>query len=115
MPVIAVTRKSLGKPIVNAPVAGDPPRLNGIFGPSNSDFFKGFVPVFRDVGPRGLNRAQFVRAARHQRTLFSVPLPVVAKSRVRHWIRWCSKVGILPAQTAVGGYLHTAYGTRAGP
>src|ERR1700684_3085165 len=86
IPRNAGTRRNLGKPIVNAPVARDRPRLNGIVGPSNPDSFNGFVPVFRHVGPRRLNRAQFVRAARHQRTLFSVPPPVVAESSVRHWI-----------------------------
>ena len=43
---IVVTRRSLGKPIVNAPVARDPPRLNGIVGASNPDFFKGSFQYF---------------------------------------------------------------------
>src|SRR5438477_345792 len=82
---IDVTMRSLGKPIVNAPVACNLPWLNAIVGPLNTDFIQGFIPVLRDIGSRWLNRAQFVSAARHQRALFSIPLPVVTKSGMRHW------------------------------
>ena len=35
---VASARRSLGKPIVNAPIAGHSPRLNGIVGAPNADF-----------------------------------------------------------------------------
>src|SRR5215472_11886637 len=107
--------KSLGKAIANAPVAGDLPRLNGVVGPSDPDLVHGFVPVFRDVGSGWLNGSQFVSAARHQHALFSVPVPVVAKSSMRHWIGRRPKFGILPALSTVGGYFYAAYGASTGP
>src|SRR6516164_7249476 len=106
---MAATRRDLGKPIVNAPVASDPPRLNGIVGASNPEIVvQGFVPVFGDVGSSWLNRAQFVGAARHEHTGFSVPLPMEAKSGMRHWVGRRPKVGMVPAFAAIERYLDAA-------
>src|SRR4051812_35277481 len=100
---MVVARRSLGKPIVNAPVARDPPGLSGIVGASNPELVvQGLVPVLGDIGSRRLNGAQFIRAARHEHMLFSVPVPVEAKSGMRHSIGRRAKVGILPALAAVG-------------
>src|ERR1700730_12844588 len=113
MPRIVATRRSLGKPIGNAPVARNLPRLNGIVGALNPQLVvQGLVPVFGDVGSRWLNRAQFVRAARHEHTLFSVPLPVEAKPGMSHGIGRRPQVGVLPAPAAVEGYLDAADGAR---
>src|SRR5579862_5650489 len=115
MPRTAVTSKDLYETIVNAPVAGDSPGLYGIVGASNPDFFNGFVPIFRDIGSRRLHRAQFVDAARHQRALLAVPLPVVAEPCKRHGKRGRSELGVLPARAVVRGDFHSFNGTRAGP
>jgi len=68
---MVVARRSLGKPIVNAPAGGNAPWLNGIVGASNLELaVQGFASIFGDVGPRWLNRAQFICAARHKHAFF---------------------------------------------
>src|ERR1700686_1333511 len=103
------TRRSLRQPIVNAPIAGHPPRLNTVVRALDPEsLVQGLIPVFGDLSPRRLNRAQLVRAARHEHILFSVPVPVEAEPGMRHWIGWRPKLGVLPALAAVGGYLNPA-------
>src|SRR5215469_13791343 len=112
---IAGTSKSLGKRIVNAPVAGDAPWLNTVVGAANAGLIRRVVPIFRDFGSCGLNRAELVGAARHQHTLFSVPFPVEAETSMRHSMRRCAKLRILPARAAIGGHFHASHRTCAGP
>src|SRR5690349_15836463 len=112
---MAVTRRSLGKPIVNAPVGCNAPRLNGIVGASNLELpVQGFVPILRDLGSRRLHCPDFVRAARHQHTLFPVPVPMEAKSSMRHSIGGRPKISILPTLATIGRYLDAADSAGAG-
>src|SRR5215472_7662084 len=97
----AVKRRTLCEAILNTPVAGDFPGLNCIIGASNPSFFRWFVPVFRDFGAGWLNRPQFICAARHEHTFFSVPLPVKSKSGVRHFVSRCAELCIFPTLAAI--------------
>src|SRR5450759_3139742 len=106
IPRIITSRRTLSKPIVNAPLTGHSPRLHGIVVAGHTKIVFGQVKEFGDLGPGRLNRAQFVRAARLEHTLFSVPIPVEAKAGMGHWMCRPPNLGVLPAPAAVGGYLH---------
>src|SRR5690242_7804568 len=98
---MAVTRRSLGKPIVNAPICRNAPRLNGIVGASNLDLaIQGFILILRVLVPHWLHHSHFIRAARHQHALFPVPIPMEAESSMRHPIGGRPKVSILPTLAA---------------
>ena len=115
MEKIAGTSRILGKPIMNAPVTGDPPRLNAVVGATNPGLVRRIIPIFRDFGSCRLNSAKFVCASRHQHALFSIPFPVEAETGMRHSIRRCAKLGVLPTRPAVGGHFHTSDRAGAGP
>src|SRR5438093_410936 len=70
---IATSGRTLRKRIVHTPIARDLPRLNGIVRARDPEFVvQRLVPVFGGLGSRRLKRTQFVCAARHEHTLFSI-------------------------------------------
>src|SRR5450759_774386 len=115
IPRIITSRRTLSKPIVNAPLTGHSPRLHGIVVAGHTKIVFGQVKEFGDLGSCRLNRAQFVRAARLEHTLFSVPIPVEAEPRMGHPICRSLNFGVLPTLATVGGYLNPADGSTTGP
>src|SRR5215472_12263549 len=103
-------QSNLGQTICNTPVAGYLPGLNAVIASLNPDFVLLLAPILRAFGARRLNRAQLIRAARHQHALFPVPVPVIAEAGMRHWVCRRPKFGIPPAPAAVERYLHAADG-----
>src|SRR5262249_14377862 len=104
---MAAMRTGLRKSIANAPIAGDPPRQNGVVGSWRAEIFlQGFVPILGSLGARRLHRAEFVGAARLELALFPVPLPVETKASVRHGIRRGAKLRVLPRLAAIAGNFH---------
>src|SRR5918993_1996885 len=98
---------TLSKAIGDAPIAGDLPRLNAVVETGHAERrVEGPVPILCDLRPRRLHLTDFVRAARQQLGLLSVPIPHQAKSRVRHALRGSLDLGFVPAFAAIGGYLH---------
>ena len=104
--------------VVYAPVAGYPPGLHGIemngavglFG-----FLVGDAPVLVELCSRRLNFTPFIRGARHDHRLVSVPCPVKRKPGMRLRMHRRLKLRFLPALTAVGGYIDLADLAPAGP
>src|SRR6186997_2969157 len=87
-PMSNTIRRTLSIPIVDAPIAGNPPRLNGVVQPRHAVLGCQLrVPVLGDLGSRRLDLTDFVRAARKQFGLLSVPIPLMGESRVRHALR----------------------------
>src|SRR5215831_7681324 len=74
--------RSLSNRIVNAPIARDPPRLNGIV--VAWSIALPYVEELGDLGSRRLNLAQFVRAAREDFSFSSIPVPVESELGMRH-------------------------------
>src|SRR5688500_18611856 len=106
-PMSNATARTLSKPIGHAPIAGDPPWLNAVVQTRHAERrIEGLVPVLRDLCARRLNLTDFVRAARLELRLLSVPIPHVAKPRVRHALRSPLDLGGGPALAAVRGHLH---------
>src|SRR5688572_7338670 len=104
-PMSNTNGRTLSMLIVHAPIAGDPPRLNGVVQPRHSvRGIQGHVPELGDLGSRRLNLAQFVGASRKQLGLFSVPIPLIAEPGMRHAIGRPLYLGVLPAPAAVGGH-----------
>src|SRR5688572_27070673 len=108
--------KTLSKAIGDAPIAGDLPRLDAVVETRHAERrIEGPVPVLRNLRARRLHLADFVRAARQQLGLLSVPIPHQAKARVRHALRRSLDLGFVPAFAAVGGYLHQLDRAATGP
>src|SRR4029450_101676 len=108
--------RTLSVPIGHAPVAGNSPRLNAVVQSRHRErFIVGFVPVLGELCARRLSLTYFVRAARHNLRLASVPVPHEAKARMRHAL-WCAfELGLAPRLAAVGRHFHQLDGAAAGP
>src|SRR5262245_53917269 len=102
--------------IGHAPVARDPPRLNGVVQTWHAEGgIQGLVPVLGDLCPRRLCLAQFIRTARHELRLFSVPVPLVAETSVGHTLWRPFDLSVVPVLPAVGGHLDPLDGAASGP
>src|SRR5207247_10918706 len=99
-------RRVLSVPIEHAPIAGDPPRLNGVVEPRHAECgIERFVPVLGDLCSRRLNLTQFVRAARLELGLLSVPIPHIAEPGMRHTMRGALNLVVVTALDAFVGLL----------
>src|SRR5215471_6301481 len=108
--------RTLSKPIGDAPVFGDLPRLNRIVQSRHTECgIEGLVPVFRDLCSRRLNLTNFVRAARLNLGLLAVPIPRVTEPAMRHALRGPLDLGNVPAPATVGGHFHLLDGSATGP
>src|SRR5215510_1048747 len=106
-PMSITNGRVLSIPIGHAPVARDFPGLNGIVQPRYAEcFIKRLVPVLGDLCSRRLHLTDFVRAARLDLGLLSVPIPLITESGMRHARRSSLDLGGVPALAAVGGDLH---------
>src|SRR6202521_5662627 len=115
-PRIITSRRSLRESIVNAPIAGHPPRKNTIVQASYLEIaVVWLIPVFRDFGSRGLHGAQLLSAAWHDHALLPVPRPVEAKPGMRHGICRGSKLSGRPGLPAVDRDVHAPNTTRPRP
>src|SRR4029077_7931070 len=91
--------------IVYAPIAIHPPGLNGIDVNGAAGFLLSHVgdaPVFIQLRQCRLNFTAFIRAARLEHRLFSVPSPVQSKPGMRLRKHRCLKLCVLPTAAAVG-------------
>src|SRR5688500_1186824 len=96
-PMSNTNGRTLSEPIVHAPIAGDPPRLNAVVQPRHSEGrIDRHVPEPGDLGSRRLNLAQFVGAARKELGLFSVPVPLIAEPGMRHAMGRSLDLGVVP-------------------
>src|SRR6185312_3091186 len=115
-PRINTANNSLCEAIRHAPVTCDLPGVNRVIIAPDAEFFgERLVPVLGDLGQSGLDGAPFVGTARHQLTLFPVPIPLVAKLGVRHLVGSPLECGGFPGLTAVSGNLHSANRAGTGP
>src|SRR6187551_3714822 len=81
---------ALSVPIGHAPITRNSPRLNAVVQPGHRERgIQRLVPVLGELCARRLRLTDFVRAARHDLGLASVPVPHEAEARVRHPL-WCS-------------------------
>src|SRR4029450_9202018 len=93
----------LCEPIGHPPVARDVPWLNTVVQPGHAErLIVGFVPVLGELGARWLRLAQFVRAAREDLGLASVPIPLIAETGKGHALRRALELGLVPFLPAVG-------------
>src|SRR6186713_2933844 len=104
-PRSSTSAASLSKPIAHTPIADDPPRHDDVVQSRRVERIERYVEVLGDLGFRRLNLAEFVRAARHDLGLFSVPVPLIAEPSVRHTLRRPFDFGDVPFLAAVGGNL----------
>src|SRR5262249_22626396 len=108
--------RTLSDRIVNAPIARDSPRLNGIVVAWHVERpIRRRVEELGDLGSCRLHLAQFVRAARKDLGFSSIPIPVESELGMRHAIGRPVNLGIFPALAAVGGDLHLANSPATGP
>src|SRR5574341_774249 len=115
-PISTVQASTLSKAIGDAPIAGDLPRLNAVVETGHAERrVERPVPVLRNLCPRRLHLADFVRAARLQLGFLAVPIPHQAKPRVRHALRRAFDLGLVPAFAAIGGDLHQLDRAATGP
>src|SRR4030095_3938756 len=98
--------RNLCVPILHAPIAGDPPRLNRVVQPGH--LAQRHVEELGDLGSRRLHLSEFVRAARKQHGLFSIPVPGTAEPGRRHPLGRSLELGVHPVLAVVGGDLHLA-------
>src|SRR5712691_5010693 len=68
-----------------------------------------------DLCSRRLNLTQFVRAARLELGLLSVPIPLMTEPGMRHAMRSPLNLGVVPTPATVGGHFHLANGSATGP
>src|SRR5919202_1486706 len=102
--------------IVHAPIARDSPGLNRVVQSRRAErLIQRLVEEPGDLCARRLHRTQFVRAARKELGLVSVPVPLIRESRMRHPLRRSLDLGIVPALAAVCGHFHLANGSATGP
>src|SRR2546425_3812270 len=108
--------RTLSIPIVHAPITGDPPRLNAVVQTRHAECgIEGLVPVLSDLCSRRLNLTDFVRAARLELGLLSVPIPHIAEPSMCHSICSPFDLCVVPALAAVGGHLHLLDSAATGP
>src|SRR5262245_45838695 len=108
--------RSLSNRIVNAPIARDLPRLNGIVVAWHVErVIRRHVEELGDLGSRRLNLAEFIGAPREQLGFTSIAIPAVDKFGVRHAIGRPPDLGVLPVSAAGGGHFDLANGAPTGP
>src|ERR1700722_1723096 len=73
------------------------------------------VPDFTQFGKRRLKLSALIGRARHQHSLFAVPIPSKSKSGMRFWNHRPLEFRVLPGPAVVGGDFDLADGTRPGP
>src|SRR5688572_8416320 len=102
--------------IGDAPIAGDVPRHDGVVQTRDAErLVERFVEVLGDLGARRLHRPEFVRAARHDDGLRTVPVPGKAEAGERHALSRAFDLRHLPALAVVGRHLDLADGAASGP
>src|SRR5947208_14075652 len=105
--MMIIRGRRLANRIRDAPIGGDPPRLNHVVGTWNAVCMVivcRLVKEFGELGSCRLNLTQFVRAPRLQHTSLSFPPPGHAKTRVPHSLHLASNLGSFPAVAAFVGY-----------
>src|SRR4029434_9115146 len=73
------------------------------------------IPVLGDLCSRRLSLTQFIRAARLNLGLLSVPIPRGTEPGMRHAMSDPLDLGVVPAPATVGGHLHLLDGSATGP
>src|SRR5687767_1117945 len=115
-PMSDTSRKTLSVPIAHAPIATDPPWLNGVVEPGHAErAIERPVPILGDLRARRLDLADLVGAAREDLGLVSVPVPRKRESRVRHALRGSLNLRGAPARAAVGRDFDFSDGSAARP
>src|SRR5207247_10683563 len=108
--------RTLSIPIGHAPVAGDPPGLNGVVQSRHGERgIQGLVPVLGDLCARRLNLAQFVRAARKELGLLPVPIPLIAETGMGHALWGSLELSVVPVVAGVRGQLPLLDCAATGP
>src|SRR2546430_10360718 len=80
--IISGTRNLREHRIVDTPIAGHPPGLDGVGMNGAGGFLRVLIakaPGLVQIKARELKVTQFIRGTRHQHGLFSVPIPVIGK------------------------------------
>src|SRR5262249_46417282 len=116
-PASKTTERTLSNRIVNASIARDPPRLNGIVVAWHVErvIVLRHVEELGDLRSRRLNLTDFVCAPRKDLGFGAVPIPVVGEFGVRHAIGRSPNLGGFPVLASVSGYFHLANGAPTGP
>src|SRR5262245_34273122 len=102
--------------IGHAPIAGDLPGLNRVVQSRHTEcLIERLVPVLGELFSRRLSLTDFVNAARKDLRLFSVPIPLIAETGMRHTLRRSLEFSLVPFLAAVGGHFHQLDGAATGP
>src|ERR1700692_1870940 len=105
--------------IVNTPIAGDLPALNGVEMEGMVCMFPRILaldaPEFAQLFERGLNIPAFIGGTGCEHGLASVPGPGGGKTGIRFSVYRPLNLRALPGLAAVGGYLHPADTAGARP
>src|SRR5579864_2481687 len=117
--ITGTNRLRLPNRILDAPFGGDSPGLDGVEVLDSircrEPVVRRDAPDFLKLRPGRLNAAPFVRAARLQHGLFTVPFPGKAKSCMSHAKHRLLELRFLPGLPTVDRYVDFSNGARSGP